>query len=239
MSIGDIFGGGAKDAARDAERSSEAEIASTQRSAKEWNDFVSRYIPANDRFIQLVEDKQPGRFSLRRKVNADAMRKAGLAPSLQQAGFTGGLDSNSGASVGRVIDSAEIARRGLSAGVGAAEPQLEERKVRGQLALAAQGRGLADDSNLALSNQARLQAANATNDAVANFRQRSEMMGAALNTVGTVAGNFDFSGGGSGTDYAPTPSSGRPSLSQVPTGTTGLTSRMPRSSDLYSPASGV
>lgn len=190
MSLNKILGGGSKQSASEARKSSASEIAATKRSAREWNDYITRFVPAGDTFLELVADFNQDRAALRGDANAAAMDSVQLAPIMRQ-GLAAGMDPSSGRSVAGVSDSATAARRGLAAGVAAAEPGLEERRTRGEMSYAATGRGLADAASLALSSKARTEARSAVRGAIDRFNTRSSIAEGVAGLAGNLAGRYE------------------------------------------------
>lgn len=178
MSLG---GGSNKSAVAAATKQTEYEKASAEQAINSWNDFVTRFAPVEDRFIQLTTNAGARRSRALSEASADAYEASGAnARSIADAG----RPATDGPTMAGFRERTNVFRRGLAAASGATEPALYETAQRARLKLAAQGRGLADASMTSMGTLARDATALAIEDAQNRMARRNAIVDGVMGAAG-------------------------------------------------------
>lgn len=181
MSLG---GGSNKSAVAAATKQTEYEKASAEQAINSWNDFVTRFAPVEDRFIQLTGNTGARRSRALADASAEAYTKSGAdARSI----IDSGRRPADGPTMAGFRERTNTFRRGLAAAAGATEPALYETQQRGRLKLAALGRGLSDASMTNMGSIARDASAVAIENAQNRMAERNAMLDAAFGATGMWA----------------------------------------------------
>lgn len=165
---------------------SEADRATAETSAQRWNDFLVRYAPVQDRFVQLINDASAQRRMAVGRANAEAVQASGIGPTAVQSQLTTGSRSGTVRAAGDISDRASVTRRGLAAAFGEIEPGIKEREVRGKLKVAAIGRDLQDMADLSTIDLGRM----ATQSGLDRAARALETKYGAINAVAGAAGLY-------------------------------------------------
>lgn len=165
------------------------ERALAKRAAREWNDYVDRYIPLENEFIERTKATDDVVASLRGAANADTNMAYGEA------------ERNARREPGSGRDTAGVMRRATArdkaSGLAQAFSQqaAHDREQKARVKISAFGRGLADQSTMSLGSQA----SRATEAALQEFEQDvardNQLTQAALYGLGAgfpaIKKNFD------------------------------------------------
>lgn len=168
-------------------RISEADRALAETSALRWNDFLTRFAPVQDRFLQLINDMDTPRRYAAGVANAEAMTASGIGPAAVAPQFATGSKTASVRAAGDVADRAQMGRRGLAAAMGEIEPALLERKIRGKLKVAATGRDLQDMADLSTANLGRMSTQSALDRSARDLELKYGIIDAAAGAAGLYA----------------------------------------------------
>jgi len=163
----------------------EQERALNEVSVAQWNDYVSRFRPAEAALVKNLELTGGERARVKGDVAADtAAAFKGLTRSTISAGEQSGADVSSGKTKFSLAGNADARGRALGQGQAIAETGAEIDRDQKMTGVAALGRGIAADVTSDLSRGARRASRVAIAEAVSKF-ERNE---AALNAGAAVAG---------------------------------------------------
>lgn len=174
------FGGGSKKV-----KPTDAERSLAETGARQWNRNVTAFQPITNEFVQGVRTDSGDRAQLARGASAAAASQFASAAGdrgVSATGLRAGLAPSAIAT--RIADSSNRYATALGMATGLAEPGLVERETRGLLKASAIGRGLADNSQIGLS-----QIGQATTQAAINrSRQKSAYNQAVGSAIAGLAG---------------------------------------------------
>jgi len=138
------------------QKASAREKALAERAAREWNDYVTRFAPAEDALLAKLRDTE-GAIERGRAEAGKAAAEAfgGDDAAYMAGGLRVGQALNSGSSVLGLADRVHGLAGAAGQGAAGAERAAKERELKGLLKMAAFGRGLADDSTLSLARAGR------------------------------------------------------------------------------------
>ena len=154
-----------------------------RKAALEWNDYVDRYTPLEDKMIALATPR-PGDVE-RLRGEANAVAAAGLSKEFQTTAAKqlsrGASPRGLGAAFGEL---AGAQGQAAGAGMAKAEAAVKDRELKTKTKLTAFGRGLADQSMLGLSRAAQ----DSTRLAIESFKAKQREKEARMEALGTVLG---------------------------------------------------
>lgn len=154
-----------------------------RKAALEWNDYVERYTPLEDKMIELATPR-PGDVE-RLRGEANAVAAAGLSKDFQATAAKrlarGASPAGLGAAIGELSDAQGQA---AGAGLSKAEAAVKDRELKTKTKLTAYGRGLQDQSMLGLSRAAQ----DSTRLAIESFKAKQKEKDARMEALGTALG---------------------------------------------------
>lgn len=166
------------------------ERALAERSANEWNYFVENFMPAQDRFVQLVRPSGDDRQRIGAEASATAAAEtagAGLDAAMVARDLEQGVAPSS-----RVLfqmgDESNRFAAGVGAGRAAGETELENRELRGLMKASANMRGLADQSQMGLEGAGRRNTEAALRENIRDQEWRQSLVSAGMTGLGMYGG---------------------------------------------------
>lgn len=164
---------------------SEEEKATKEVSIAQWNDYYSRFVPAEAELIRRSELTAGERASVKGQVAGDvASSFAGLTRGTLAAGESSGADASSGKTKFALASNADARGRALGLGQAAAETGAEATRDQQQAGLTALGRSGAAEITSDLSRAARRTQAVSLATAAAKWERNQ----AWINTAAVIAG---------------------------------------------------
>jgi hypothetical protein len=153
--------------------------------ANNWNDYVERYIPVEDEFAKRTQATDDKVAQQRGIVNADANMAYSKAADAAQKGMAaqGAAPGSGRAALGQ----ASLAdARGSASGLGQAFAQqgVHDREQNARVKMSAFGRGMADQSQISLGDQARRATGEALNAFGRKIDNQNNMMKLGLGAAG-------------------------------------------------------
>lgn len=146
MSIG---GGGGS---ADPPKPTEEEKALAERAAREWNDYIDRYIPLEDKAIELSSPKPGDIDRLRGEASATAaLGLRGAHATAVNKNLQRGAGLGSAATATDLAEPSRVFGSAVGLGAAQAERAVKDRELAAKTKLTAFGRGLGDQSTLGLS----------------------------------------------------------------------------------------
>jgi hypothetical protein len=167
-------------------------------SAHKWNDYVNRYIPLENEFVNKTKATDDKVASARNMVNADAGMAHGQAQQAANAGLSsqGAAPGSGRAAMG---NAALGDARGAAGGLGQAQAAqgVHDREQGARVKMSAFGRDLQDSTSLSLANSGR----RATSTMLDKYQQkldhRQSMISTGLSAAGAGVGAMNKGGAGS------------------------------------------
>lgn len=180
---------------------SEASREGARIAAENWNTFVTRFAPVQDRLLKITGDRQEFMNRQIGKANAEAATASGLTPDNVSADA---IRTGKIAGAGDVMERANLFRRGLASAYSTAEPAAFERDLRGKLKVAAIGRGLQDSAILSNADLGRTTTALEIERGQRALAKKYGLIEGAFTGLGAYAGTTGLFTGGAPTGGAPT-----------------------------------
>ena len=169
------------------------ETALAQQSKSQWDDYVTRYKPAEAALIKKAQLTAGERAQVKGEVSADTEAAfKGLARTTKVAGEAAGADISSGKT--KLSLAADAAEKGTAKGVGqalaiaGAQVDSDTQKVR----IAGIGRGIAADATANLSQGAQRATKLALAASQARFEQKQSLMEAGLTIAGAATRKYQL-----------------------------------------------
>ena len=127
-----------------------AETALATKAAQDFNYYVQNFVPIKDRVVDLISSGDAVRFSRRQaQGSVEAQTASQTSVGRGESIFARRAEGvGRGGQVGDILDRSSAYRRSLASGIGAAEPAIRDRIIRGRLAIGSVGRGLQDAARL-------------------------------------------------------------------------------------------
>jgi hypothetical protein len=157
----------------------EQERALEEVSVAQWNDYVTRFIPAESELIKQSELTEGERASVKGQASADtASAFKGLTRDTLAASEAGGADVSSGKAKFGLASNADARGRALGLGAAVAETGAEISRDKQQTGIVALGRQIAADTTADLSAGARRASRVALAEAASKFERNSAIINA-------------------------------------------------------------
>jgi hypothetical protein len=169
-------------------RETEEERALKEVSVAQWNDYVSRFRPAEAELIKRAELTGGEKASVRGQAATDvASAFKGLTKGTITAGEVSGADVSSGKTKFGLAANADARGRSIGLGTVAGELGAMESQDRQQAGIAAMGRGIAADVTQSMAQGARRATRVAMAEAAGKFERNQAMLNAGAAVAGAAA----------------------------------------------------